>query len=112
MLVLYNSYVLGIVRFDIAYQVELDTFTRFVDFFTVPNDLFDHERMSLQNESLDDGKRLTFYIRGVDAVESYAQDNVTVTVDLSPPVIENVWITKGEILNLSVHDVLELNKMT
>lgn len=68
--------------------------------------------MIIRNESLDDGKRFTFYIRGVDAVESYAEDNVTVMVDLTPPVIENLWITKGDILNLSVHDVLELNKMT
>lgn len=99
-------------RFDIGYDVELNGVTRRVDFFPVPDELFDHEKMIIRNESLEDGKRFTFYIRGVDAVESYAQDNVTVMVDLTPPVIDNLWITKGNILNLSVHNVLELNKMT
>lgn len=102
----------GIVRFDIAYEIELDGDTRYVDFFPVPTDLFDFEKMIIRNEPFDDGKRLTFRIRGVDAVESFAEDNVTVIIDLSPPVVENLWITKGDMLNVSVHNLLELQEMT
>ena len=48
----------------------------------------------------------------MDAVESFAQDNITTMVDMSPPVVENLWITKGDLLNLSVHNVLELNELS
>lgn len=104
-------YYTGIVRFDFGYEVELNGIKTYTSFFPVPQELFDHEKMIVKNETLDEGKKITFFIRGVDAVESFAQDNVTVMVDLSPPVVENLWLTKGNILNLSVHNVLELNKL-
>lgn len=102
----------AIVRFDVGYDVELSGVKRSIDFSPVPQELFDHQKMIIRGESLDEGKKITFFVRGVDAVESFAQDNVTVMVDLSPPVVENLWITKGDILNLSVHNVLELSEIT
>jgi len=102
----------GIVRFDIAYEVELAGVTQYTDFSPVPQELFDHEKMILTSETLDEGKKIKFSVRGVDAVESYAQDTMIVMVDLSPPVVENLWITKGDILNLSVHNVQELYELT
>ena len=103
---------LGIVRFDIAYEVELAGVIQRTDFSPVPQELFDYEKMIITSETLVDGKKITFYVRGVDAVERFAQDNITIMVDMSPPVVENLWITKGDILNLSVHNVLELNELS
>lgn len=45
-------------------------------------------------------------------MEEFAEDNVTIMIDLSPPVINNLWLTKGAILNISVHSVLELQNLT
>ncbi|XP_060577218.1 uncharacterized protein LOC132734491 [Ruditapes philippinarum] len=33
-------------------------------------------------------------------------------IDLSPPVIQNLWLTKGDLVNISVHSVLELQELT
>lgn len=64
------------------------------------------------NEDLEDGKQLTFLIRGYDVMQNYGEDNATVTIDLSPPEISNLWLTKGDMLNISVHSIEELNEIT
>lgn len=68
--------------------------------------------MIYNDVDFEDGKRLTYFIRGVDAVGEYAEDNVTAMIDLSPPVIQNLWLTKGALVNISVHSVLELMDLT
>ncbi|XP_060580924.1 uncharacterized protein LOC132737608 [Ruditapes philippinarum] len=101
----------GIVRFDIARNVELDGNTDFIDFDQVPEVFFKSENMVYTDEEFVDGKKLMYFIRGIDAVGEFAEDNVTVMIDLSPPVIQNLWLTKGDWVNISVHSVLELNKL-
>ena len=56
--------------------------------------------------------RLQFHIRAYDVMDRYLDDLVNVTVDSSPPVITDLWLTKGDRVNISVHNLLELNTMT
>lgn len=103
----------GIVRFDIAYRVEMNAhFTNYFDYTQIPDEYFHSQKMIYADEELIDGKKITYTIRGVDAVDEYAEDNVTVMVDLSPPIIQNLWLTKGDLVNISVHSVLELEDLT
>ncbi|XP_053400999.1 uncharacterized protein LOC128557566 [Mercenaria mercenaria] len=102
----------GIVRFDIARMVELNGDIRYTDFERVTEEYFSLQTMIYNNEEFIDGKKLTYFIRGFDAVGAYAEDNVTVMIDLSPPIIQNLLLTKGDLVNISVHSVLELTELT
>ncbi|XP_053398947.1 uncharacterized protein LOC128556937 [Mercenaria mercenaria] len=102
----------GIVRVDIARKVELNGDTKNFNFERVIEEYFRHEKMVYNNEEFIDGKKLTYFIRAVDAVGEYAEDNVTAMIDMSPPIITNVWLTKGDLINISVHSVLELKELT
>ena len=59
-----------------------------------------------------DGDTLTFWVRAYDLRDKYLEESVTVHVDSSPPFINNLWLTKGDIQNVSVHGVEALNEMT
>ncbi|XP_053401015.1 uncharacterized protein LOC128557569 [Mercenaria mercenaria] len=102
----------GIVRFDIARMVELNGDVRYTDFERVTGESFSLQTMTYNNLEFIDGKKLTYFIRGTDAVGEFAEDNVTVMIDLSPPIIQNLWLTKGDWVNISVHSVLELTELT
>ena len=102
----------GIIRFETAYTVELHNISKYNDFTPIPDEYFHGQKMIYTNEKFIDGKRLTYFVRGYDAIGEFAEDNVTVMIDLSPPVIQNLWLTKGNLLNISVHSVLELNELT
>ncbi|XP_060604506.1 uncharacterized protein LOC132757271 [Ruditapes philippinarum] len=102
----------GVIRFEIAHLTEFQNSSTFSGFQRVPDEYFHSQKMIYTNEELIDGKKLTYRIRGYDAVGEYAEDNVTVMIDLSPPVIQNLWLTKGDLVNISVHSVLELKELT
>ncbi|XP_060596240.1 uncharacterized protein LOC132750310, partial [Ruditapes philippinarum] len=102
----------GIIRFEIAYLTEFQNSSTFSSFQRVPDEYFHSQKMIYTDEKLIDGKRLTYCIRGYDVVGEFAEDNVTVMIDLSPPVIQNLWLTKGDLVNISVHSVLELKELT
>jgi hypothetical protein len=104
--------VAGIIRFEIAFLTEFQNNSKFNAFQRVPDDYFHSQKMIYKNEKFIDGKKLTYRIRGYDIVEEFAEDNVTVMIDLSPPVIRNLWLTKGDLVNISIHSVLELKELT
>ncbi|XP_053390115.1 uncharacterized protein LOC123523221, partial [Mercenaria mercenaria] len=101
----------GIVRFEIAFLVEINKQLTYTSFVPVPDEYFHSQKMIYGNEKLIDGKKLTYTIRAFDIVDEFAEDNVTVMIDLSPPVIQNLWLTKGTFENISVHSVLELTDL-
>lgn len=101
----------GTVRVDIGYLTELNNESLFTNFTSASLEEFDKQRR-IFTEELVDGKRITYVVRGVDCMEEYAEENVTVMIDLSPPVINNLWLTKGDVLNISVHSVVELHNLT
>ncbi|XP_071082513.1 uncharacterized protein [Haliotis cracherodii] len=59
-----------------------------------------------------DGDTVRFWVRAYDIRRELLEESVTVHVDTSPPVIENLWLTRGDRLNISVHRVEEFNEMT
>ncbi|WAR06111.1 hypothetical protein MAR_021480 [Mya arenaria] len=102
----------GIVRFDLAYSETYEAITTEEPFNQTTQTEFNQQRAEVNGISIQDGKRVTFTVRGYDIVGAYAEDNVTVWIDTSPPVIENLWLTRGDIVNISVHNVTELAAMT
>lgn len=92
--------------------MELKGNSTFSDYMPVPEEYFHSQKMIYHNIDIEDGKKLTFSVRGVDAVGEYAEDNVTVFIDLSPPIIQNLWLTKGALVNFCFHSVLEIKDLT
>ncbi|KAK3801475.1 hypothetical protein RRG08_010055 [Elysia crispata] len=64
--------------------------------------------------SVVDGDTVRFWVRAYDLRDySYSYtESVTVHTDTSPPVIENLWLTQQNYLQLYVHDSLDLAGMT
>ena len=55
--------------------------------------------------------RLDILVRATDIIGSFADDVIKVKVDMSAPVIEDLWLTRGDRLNISVHNVEDLTKL-
>ncbi|XP_067663316.1 uncharacterized protein [Haliotis asinina] len=62
--------------------------------------------------SLVDGDTVRFWVRAYDIRSDFLEEHVTVHIDTSPPVIQNLWLTKGDKLNISVHSTEEFSEMT
>ncbi|XP_071084119.1 uncharacterized protein [Haliotis cracherodii] len=62
--------------------------------------------------SVVDGDTVRFWVRAYDIKSDMKEESVTVNIDTSPPVIENLWLTRGDRLNISVHNVEEFAEMT
>ncbi|WAR05117.1 hypothetical protein MAR_020486 [Mya arenaria] len=102
----------GIVRFELAYLETYDGKTTKVPSTAVTQFEFNQQQIEIDNIALLDGKKVQFTLRGYDVMDAYAEDNATVWIDTSPPVIENLWLSRGDIINISVHNVAELANMT
>ncbi|WAR04893.1 hypothetical protein MAR_020262 [Mya arenaria] len=102
----------GIVRIDLAYSETYEAITTDEPFYRITQREFIQQRAGVNGIEMKDGKRVTFSVRGYDVVGAYAEDNVTVWIDTSPPIIENLWLTRGDIVNISVHNATELADMT
>lgn len=55
--------------------------------------------------------KLEIQVRASDIVGAYADDFTEVKVDMSPPIIEDLWLTVGNRLNISIHNVADLTKL-
>lgn len=102
---------LGIVRCDVGRTVTLDGNTWDVGYTPVPQHYFDEEKFVIDDEECIDGKMINFKVLAYDVMGAFNEDNITAMIDTSPPVLENLWLTNGDYLNLSVHSVLELNDL-
>ncbi|XP_046557198.1 uncharacterized protein LOC124266448 isoform X2 [Haliotis rubra] len=58
--------------------------------------------------SLVDGDTVRFWIRAYDIRPEYLEEHVTVHIDTSPPVMENLWLNRSGSLIISIHRVEEL----
>ena len=103
----------GIIKTEVGYQIDagFGSPIETVDFVTVSQAAFDAQALTVDEESKD-GDKYTFTIRGYDVLDKYAEDSFSVKVDASPPVITYLWLTKGDIVNISVHDVKEFKELT
>ncbi|XP_046571088.1 LOW QUALITY PROTEIN: uncharacterized protein LOC124279320 [Haliotis rubra] len=102
----------GIVAVKYAYEVDHEGGT---SIGTVPGDsnfssLYLNQSHTI-SPPLVDGDTLHYWIRAYDIREEYLEETVTVHIDTSPPIIENLWLTRGDRLNVSVHNVDEFNQM-
>ncbi|KAL3841826.1 hypothetical protein ACJMK2_019925 [Sinanodonta woodiana] len=102
--------VLAVLEFQVKYNITFGVTLIKETNFVVTTDLLGEE--TFITDSLEDGQRINFWVRAYDAVRAYVDDFTYATADSSPPVIQNLWLTKGDFLNVSVHNVLELNQMT
>ena len=60
----------------------------------------------------DDGNRLDITVKAIDIFEKYIEDTITVYKDASPPRIDELWLSRGDHVNISVHSVEDFSKMT
>ncbi|ESO88672.1 hypothetical protein LOTGIDRAFT_165458 [Lottia gigantea] len=61
--------------------------------------------------TLQDGDTVKFYIRAYDIVDFYLEESTTVYFDMSPPVIKDLWLTKGDKVDLAVHGFQDFDKL-
>ncbi|WAR05722.1 hypothetical protein MAR_021091 [Mya arenaria] len=99
----------GIVRIELAYSETYEAITTDEPFYQITQTEFNQQRAGVTGIAIKDGKRVTFSVRGYDVVDAYAEDNVTVWIDTSPPIIENLWLTRGDILFYTPNLKIEWN---
>ncbi|KAK3611479.1 hypothetical protein CHS0354_039090, partial [Potamilus streckersoni] len=99
----------GIVRFDVGYETIYENNITHVPFKSV---------LEIYNESVDlkedtvDAKRLVIHVRAYDIMGKFSEDTVNVTIDTSPPVIENLCLTLEDHNNTSVSSLSEFSNLT
>lgn len=59
-----------------------------------------------------DGDRLTTTIKALDVLGESNQDTIIVYRDATPPIIQNLWLTRDNRLNISVHRIEDFTEMT
>lgn len=62
--------------------------------------------------ALVDGDTFRFSIRAYDIMGVFMEENVLINADSSAPMIEDLWLTRNDRLELTVHSAQELNEMT
>ena len=70
------------------------------------------EQLGTIDVTWDDGNRLDITVRAFDIFEKFAEDTITVFKDTSPPRIDNLWLSRGDRMNISVHNIEDFTKMT
>ena len=99
---------LGITRFQVAYNVTYES-----DLTEYPlRDIDDlNAESQVINTDIIDGMRFDIQVRATDITGSFADDIISVKVDMSGPVIKDLWLTRGDRLNISVHNAKDLTKL-
>nr|XP_034301655.1 uncharacterized protein LOC105322112 [Crassostrea gigas] len=59
-----------------------------------------------------DGNKLVATVKAIDVLGKTLEEEVTVYRDATPPVIEDLWLTRGDRLNVSVHRLEDFAEMT
>ncbi|XP_046581225.1 uncharacterized protein LOC124288740 [Haliotis rubra] len=100
----------GITRFRTSYKVDHQGGSSIT---SPPDDnLFTSQGLNQSQTitpSLVDGDTVRFWIRAYDIVLKMKEENATVHIDTSPPVIENLWLSRSSCLNISTRLVEELH---
>ena len=72
--------------------------------------------ISTESETLtldwSDGDKAILAVVAVDIFNKTLNDTLVVYRDATPPVIENLWLTRGDRLNISVHRLEDFTEMT
>ena len=100
----------AIVDFQVSFTVEDGTAVKDSRVLTSVSNI--HNQYDLLTVNWADGDMLNAVVRPIDIFDKYIQENVTVYRDASPPVIEDLWLTRGDRLNISVHRIEDFRDMT
>lgn len=98
----------GIVRFETEFTVYSPNASQYSDFNATKNVLDESASLSV---TWNDGDMLIVTARAFDIFENYEEDTVTVYKDASHPEIRNLWLTRGDRVNISVHSIEDFSKM-
>lgn len=102
--------VTGCVDFMVSYAVnDGHVIKDFQNFTSVHNIKDESEYLNLL---WSDGDRADITVRAIDIFGKTLDETVTIYRDATPPVIENLWLTRGDRLNISVHSLEDFAKMT
>ena len=97
-------------EFKISYNVtDTSGIVDSQDFTSVPDISKQGTRLNLP---WTDGNKLDVTVRAIDALGKYLDESVTVYRDATPPLIEDLWLTRGDRLNVSVHRIEDFAEMT
>ncbi|VDI20686.1 Hypothetical predicted protein [Mytilus galloprovincialis] len=104
----------AIVDFQVSYQVDSsDSITTSVKdsrpFTSVSNIDNQYDILTLDWA---DGDQLTTTVKAIDILDKTNQETIVLYRDATPPIIENIWLTKSDRLNVSVHNFEDFTKMT
>ncbi|KAL3871814.1 hypothetical protein ACJMK2_039786, partial [Sinanodonta woodiana] len=99
----------GIVRVEVGYETIYENNIARIPFKSVP-DIY-NESVDLTEDTVD-GKRLVIHVRAYDIMGKFSQDIVNVTIDTSPPVIGNFFLTMENRVNTSVSSLKEFVNLT
>lgn len=98
----------GIVKFEIAHDVYGTLLRSSFPLTLVPSV---YSETSTQNVTWEDGDQLVVNIRAFDLLDNYRDETVIAYKDSTSPIISNLWLTKGNRINIAVHDLEEFNEM-
>jgi hypothetical protein len=59
-----------------------------------------------------DGDMLNVTVQAYDIFGEYNEETIIVYRDATPPIIQNLWLTKGDRRNISVHSVADFTQLT
>lgn len=59
-----------------------------------------------------DGDKLDIQIRAIDVLGSFDDEYLTVYKDTSPPVVDNLWLTRDGRTDIYVHNIEDFTQMT
>ena len=102
-------YSAGIVRFELQYKVYGPDLKNQQYFLPTNNVLSQSEDLNIHWK---DGYRLDITVRAYDIFDGYVEDTTTVYKDTSPPSITDLWLTKGDRVNILIHSIADFTEMT
>ncbi|XP_021356985.1 uncharacterized protein LOC110452658 [Mizuhopecten yessoensis] len=71
-----------------------------------------HDQSTSLTVDWEDGDKLNVTVRAIDVMQKYDDVELTVYRDHTPPVIRDLWLTRGGRTNLSVHSLEDFTTMT
>ena len=101
--------VAGIVRFETKFIVLSPSITQQENFVSTKDVLSESTSLFV---NWNDGDKLDVTVRAYDIFDVHAEDVVTVYKDTSKPEVENLWLSSGDLVNISVHSIADFSQMT
>lgn len=107
---MFNFYsISGIVQFEVGYDVFSPNLSDFQNLTITPDK---HVQSELLNIVWNDGDKLILTVKATDLIGGSNNDTIIIYRDTTPPFIDDLWLTRGDRLNVSVHYLKELTEMT